>query len=384
MTATGRRSYVLQYRVGGGSAPARRMRIGTHGSPWTAESARERALELSRMVVDGVDPANADEDAARVMEEARVTDEYFAFGAFADRFIARHVIAGGLRSLKDIEGTFDRELRPWFGDKSVLAITKQDVKDMLAHVGLRSRSAANKAHKWLNRMFTWGMKHDRLETSPMFGLTKPYPEMKRERVLTDGEVKVLVGAVGGIAWQFAVLILLLLLTGQRLREVAGMRWEEIDFSKREWIIPGERTKNKRRHLVPLSRQVMRILRALDHNGVNEGLVLTTNGRTPISGFSKSKAAIDLLMASASVRKIPAWVVHDLRRTFATGCAELRIPIEHSEAVLNHVSGTKGGVAGVYHLYAYAKEKRVALQRWADRVEKIVGRTITIEPGNRER
>lgn len=372
MTTTGRKSYILQYRVGGGSGPNRRLRIGTHGSPWTPEAARDRATELLKLVEEGIDPANAEADAERAAEGQAGERAHFAFGNFADRFIARHVVAGGLRSQKDIEGTFDRDLRPWFGDKSVLEITKQDVKDMLAHVGDRSHAAANKAHKWLNRMFTWGMKHDRLETWPMVGLTKPFPEPKRDRVLNDREVRLLVRAVERLAWQFAALILLLLLTGQRLREVAGMRWEEIDFAKREWIIPGDRTKNKRRHLVPLSRQVVRLLKSLPTMGAEHGLVLTTNGRTAISGFSKLKVMIDTFIAGMTRTRIADWVVHDLRRTFATGCAALSIPIEHSEAALNHVSGTRGGIAGVYHLYAYAKEKRVALQRWADRVEKVVG------------
>jgi integrase len=372
MTNAGRKSYIVQYRLGGGSAAAKRMRIGTHGSPWTPDTARERAVELLRLVAEGVDPSTVDADRARADEATEVERAHFAFGNFADRFLERHVVDGKLRSQKDIEGTFARDLRPWFGEKSVLAITKQDVKDMLAHVSGRSRSAANKAHKWLNRMFTWGMKHDKLETSPMFGLTKPHAESKRDRILSDFEVKLLVRATEGVAWQFGLLILLLLLTGQRLREVAGMQWVEIDLVKREWIIPGARTKNKLRHLVPLSRQVVRLLKVAQAKGDGDGLVLTTNGRTPVSGFSKLKVTIDALMVGMTRTRIADWVVHDLRRTFATGCAALGVPIEHSEALLNHISGTRGGVAGVYHLYAYAKEKRVALQRWADRVEKLVG------------
>lgn len=206
----------------------------------------------------------------------------------------------------------------------------------------------------------------------MAGLTKPHPEPKRDRVLADFEVRLLLRAIAEITLQFEALVLLLLLTGQRLREVAGMRWEEIDLQKREWIIPASRTKNKRKHLVPLSRQVMKILLALNPDRTATGLPFTTNGRMPISGFSKSKMALDAAITRLTRRAIEHWVIHDLRRTLATGCAELRVPIEHSEAVLNHVSGTKGGVAGVYHPHAYAAEKRVAVQRWADRVERIVG------------
>ena len=306
---------------------------------------------------------------------------HFDFDAFADGFIERHVKANGLRSLKDIEGTYDRDLRPWFKGKSVRKITKADVKAMLAHVALRSRPAANKAHKWLNRLFTWGMKHDRLEDSPMFGLTKPFPEGKRDRVLDRAEIRTVVAALPALARVFQALVLLLLLTGQRLREVAGMRWEEIDLELDEWIIPGTRTKNKLKHLVPITRQMRAILMEISGGATDlRGLILTTNGRTAISGFSKAKAALDeAIEAIAGIGVVPGWVYHDLRRTLSTGCGELRVRIEHSEAVLNHISGTKGGVAGTYHLYQYADEKREALQLWADHLEKVIGAAPALGP-----
>ena len=140
MSASGRKVYVVQYRVGGKSNTAKRLTIGTHGSPWTPDAARERALELLKVVETGVDPAKADELAAEAEEEAERIKREFGFGAFANRFIEKHVVAGGLRSRKDIEGTFDRDLRPWFGEQLVTEITNKDVKKMLAHVGERSRS----------------------------------------------------------------------------------------------------------------------------------------------------------------------------------------------------------------------------------------------------
>lgn len=379
MSASGRKVYVVQYRVGGKSNTAKRLTIGTHGSPWTPDAARERALEMLRVVETGIDPAMAEQLAAETEEAAARARREFGFGAFADRFIEKHVIAGQLRSRKDIEGTFDRDLRPWFGEQLVTEITNKDVKKMLAHVGERSRSAGNKAYKWLSRMYTWGIQHDQLESHPLVGLKRPFPEPKRERVLQKFEIKLVVGVASKITWQFGALVLLLLLTGQRLREVAGIRWDEIDLAKKEWIIPGTRTKNKRVHLVPLSRQVMALLNHLRKLTLGDGLILTTTGKTPISGFSKAKLAIDELVARATNRIVADWVMHDLRRTMATGCAELKVPLEHSEAVLNHISGTQGGIAGTYHLYRYAKEKRAALQRWADRVEAICGVIPLIGP-----
>lgn len=198
-------------------------------------------------------------------------------------------------------------------------------------------------------------------------------------MLDRSEIRTLVAALPAIARVFQAMVLLLLLTGQRLREVAGMRWEEIDLERDEWIIPASRTKNKVRHLVPISRQMRAILMEVSSGRTDlRGLVLTTNGRTPISGFSKAKAALDVAIdALTGVGVVPDWVYHDLRRTLSTGFGELRIRIEYAEAVLNHVSGTKGGVAGTYHLHQYRQEKQEALQAWADHLEAVVGTVLRI-------
>ena len=382
ITSNGARTYVVQYRIGGRDAKTRRYTIGRHGSPWTPHTARERALDILQLVRTGVDPIDSERDARRMSDEDDEDRAYFDFDAFADRFIEKHVKANALRSLKDIQGTFDRDLRPWFRGKSVRRIVKADVKAMLSHVADRSQSAANKAHKWLNRMFTWGIKHDRLEDSPMNNLTKPFPEPKRDRVLDRSEIRTLVAAVPKLARVFEAMVLMLLLTGQRLREVAGIRWEEIDLERDEWIIPASRTKNKLRHLVPITRQMRSILMELSGGRTDlRGLVLTTNGRTPISGFSKAKEALDAAIDGlAGPGVVPGWVYHDLRRTLSTGCGELRIRIEYAEAVLNHVSGTKGGVAGTYNLYQYRTEKQEALEAWADHLERVVGRPLRLAPG----
>lgn len=379
ITSNGARTYVVQYRIGGRDARTRRYTIGRHGSPWTPHTARERALDILQLVRTGVDPIDSERDARRATDDDEEDRVHFDFDNFADRFIEKHVKANELRSLRDIEGTFNRDLRPWFKGKSIRRITKADVKAMLAHVADRSHPAANKAHKWLNRLFTWGIKHDRLDDSPMYGLTKPFGEPKRDRVLDRSEIRTLMAALPAIARVFQALVILLLLSGQRLREVAGMRWEEIDLERDEWIIPATRTKNKLKHLVPITRQMRAILMEVSGGSTDlRGVVLTTNGRTPISGFSKAKAALDAAIdALAGVGVVPGWVYHDLRRTLSTGCGELRIRIEYAEAVLNHISGTKGGVAGTYHLYQYREEKQEALQSWADHVERVLGYSLRL-------
>lgn len=377
--ASGRIAYVLQYRMEG-RGPTRTFTIGTHGSPWTPEGARRRALDLLESVRRGVDPGAARVGNAGDAEGA--ASALHDFDAFLDRYLALHVLANGLRSLKDIQGTFDRDVRPAFRGRSVLEITKQDVKDMRTRIGERSRSAANKAHKWLNAAFMWGIEHDVLEASPMIALSRPFPEPARQRRLADWEVALVWSVLVHVNAHFAMLVRMLIVTGQRLREVAGIAWEEIDLERGEWMIPGSRTKNKQVHMVPISTLFRRLLEAVQPDPLlRSGLLLTTTGTTPISGFSKVKELMDELVAGALAdpmwrrhRDFAPWVLHDCRRTFSTGCGELRIPIQHAEAVLNHRSGVNGdGVARTYWLYEYAREKRAALQKWSDRVERVLVR-----------
>lgn len=373
--------FVVQYRMKAKGAKTQTYTIGKYGSPWSPDAAREEARSLLEKVHRGIDPIAERRAQEAADERAALEETHYDFDAFADRYIEQHVKANELRSLKDIEGTFDRDLRPYFKGKSVRQITKQDCKDMRAEVGKRSRSASNKAHKWLNAALMWGIEHDGLDTSPMFGLKKPFKEEKRTRVLAEWEIALLWSVLPALAWQFAMLMRILILTGQRLREVAGIRWEEIDLARKEWIIPGTRTKNKLDHLVPIAPLFERLLVSIEPDPKRRhGLLLTSNGRTPVSGFSKSKAEMDQLISEALRSErwrmygvFRPWVRHDARRTLSTMCGEMNVPIAHAEAVLNHVSGTLSGVAGTYWLYKYAREKRQALTKWEKRLEKIMKR-----------
>jgi integrase len=159
---------------------------------------------------------------------------------------------------------------------------------------------------------------------------------------------------------------MLILSGQRLGEVSGMRWSELDFPGHLWKIPKERCKNGIAHDVPLSRQAIAILGKLPRISGEQDFVFTTNGKTAVSGFSQAKRRLD-----AAVRNIPPWVLHDLRRTCASGCARLGMPVHVVEAVLNHKSGTIRGVAAVYNRYSYDAEKRACLEAWGRYVEALV-------------
>ncbi|MEO7656050.1 MAG: tyrosine-type recombinase/integrase [Sphingomicrobium sp.] len=358
VTPAGSRSYLVQYRIGGRGSPTRRYTIGKHGSPWTADKARERATDLLEQVRKKVDPMEADK--VRLAESVVTKQEAvrFAFSTYADTFIKRHVEARGLRSLEDIRSVFRRDLKPYFSTKPITAIRRSDVQACLDGISERSGSAANKAHKWLRKMLGYAVNRGDLTSSPIEGMSAPHQETSRQRVLRGQELLFVWHAAGDMGEPWTAFVRMLLLTGQRLREVAGMRWEELDLAKAVWVIPAARTKNKRDHFVPLAPAAVSILKGVEGEGtLRSGVVFSTNGTAPISGFSKLKRSLDVKVqehvakASKDSGELPMplepWVFHDLRRSVGTGCQALGFPIEHTEAVLNHVSGKRGGLAAIY-------------------------------------
>ena len=168
---------------------------------------------------------------------------------------------------------------------------------------------------------------------------------------------------------------------QRRQEVAEMDWSEVDLVEKTWTLPAERVKNDEAHIIPLTGLAIDQLTALGPK--TQGLVFTTTGSTAVSGFSKAKATLDnemkLIMAERQRARggesapifVLEWRLHDIRRTGATNLQALGIPIEVTEAVLNHISGTRAGVAGIYNRYKYEPEKRCALSAWDARLQELL-------------
>lgn len=219
--------------------------------------------------------------------------------------------------------------------------------------GAREREMINA----LSGMFKWLLKRDLILNLPTAGLERT-PSGEGDRVLTGDELRQLWAACDD--GPFGRVVKLLMLTGQRTSEVAGMRWSEL--GEDAWTIPAARAKNKCEHTVPLVPAVQELIHG-DHIG---DLVFTTTGRTPISGFSKAKARLDKRLGFSE-----PWQLRDLRRTMVTGMAEIGIQPHIIEAVVNHVSGHKGGVAGIYNRARYAEPKRKALERWVLHVERLL-------------
>jgi integrase len=394
VTDKGHRSYILQYRIGGRSGQTRRVTIGRHGSPWTPDSARKRALELLEQVRRQIDPFDAEraqllegKERKRAAVEAERMATKLAFSTFADRFIERYAKVEQPKSWRDTDSVFRRDLKPHFEDKPLPSIRPADIIELLEKVQERGDSAAIKAYKALRVMFGWAVEKHEIAASPMQNMKPPAKIEARERALTDAELRLVWLAAEGLGWPFGPIVQLLILTGQRRDEVGGLRWPELDLSQKQWLLPADRSKNGEQNLVPLAPQALSIIDSLPHIKGGAQLVFTTTGETAVSGFSKIKQRLDAAMlsikrreakdAGADAKAIEAitlapWRFHDLRRTVASGCQRLGIPLEVSEAILNHTSGTRAGIVGVYHVYKFETEKRSALDAWARHVASAVG------------
>lgn len=226
----------------------------------------------------------------------------------------------------------------------------------------------------LGKLFGWLLGKRMIAGDPCSGVSVPEPPEKRKRVLTSDEIRALWRATGELGYPFGPLLRGLLLTGCRRDEFAGLNYAELSEDGERWVIPGERTKNKFDLLVPLVPQVRDLIADASRfakNSGNAGLVFTTTGRSAVSGFSKIKKRLDVLMRKELGDAFRAWRLHDIRRTVSTGMASIKVAPHVIEACLNHVSGFKSGVAGTYNVFQYEDEKRAALAAWASHLDQLV-------------
>jgi integrase len=231
--------------------------------------------------------------------------------------------------------------------------------------------ARNRVRSSLSAFFAWAVTEGLLDLNLVAGTAKLDEGGSRERTLTQQELAELWLALDAEPNpQFADIVRLLILTGQRREEVGGLRWSEIDRDR--IVLSPERTKNSRQHEVPLSSQAQAILSRQPRRKGRD--FVFGIGEAGFSGWSDCKARLDqALLARRKAKARPEWRLHDLRRTAATGMAELGVQPHIIEAVLNHVSGHKSGVAGVDNRATYAEPMREALQRWADWLDQITAK-----------
>jgi integrase len=271
-------------------------------------------------------------------------------------------------------------------DREISSITGDEVHEVIDEArrrGIPGRVTRNHSlsnprgralARVLSKFFGWCVEQRKIKISPSVGIKAPRAPRARDRTLSDDEVVRFWNATDQFSEPFGSLLRILLLTGARLREVSGMRVSELSKDGATWTVPAVRVKNRRDHMVPLSPLACSILGEVKQVAGKPGFVFSTTGETPVNGFSKIKVRLDQLMTVAAEKdgvEIPPWRLHDLRRSAATIMANIGVAPHIIEAVLNHVSGARAGVAGVYNRAEYGQEKRVALERLAAHIEGLV-------------
>jgi integrase len=370
--ATGQDEYPDQLVVG------LRLRIGTSGKKtWIVRAKIEgRAVNNTLGHYPALSLSVARQLAREKLLKLAVNGEVrkqHTVGDVVNEFIVRYAKPRN-RTWQKTVGQFKTYVLPFWEHRNITDIRKSDVIALLDRITDRgATTTANRILSALSKLFRWSLSRDLIDINPVSGIAKPGKETARDRVLSDFEIAALWRTTDLMGYPFGILIKLLLLTGQRLREVSNMKWVDVDFEAGAWVLSRDETKADRKHLVPLSVMTLDLLVSLPRmtdTGCNNlvkpsPFVLTTNGSSPISGWSKAKYRADKLLCSIlkiETDALDAWVFHDLRRTMATNMTRHGVPRFTVSRILNHA---EPGVTGKhYDHYEYQTEKRDALNKWA--------------------
>jgi integrase len=311
--------------------------------------ARDAWREARQEVAKGRDPARKDGKAATdfrgVFEEWLLRDQ------------------GENRSKALVARKLEKDVLPFWQHRPISDIGRRDALDVIDRIADRGAViTARRVHAHLHRLFKWAVGRGIIDFNPLASVPKPGSETKRDRVLSDEELVAVWKAADEIGHPYGSIIKLLILTGCRREEIGQLKWSEIDGDK--IVLGGQRTKNGEAHIIPLSAPACAIIEDLPRIAGCE-FVITHNGVKPVAAWGRAKALID------AIANIAPWVVHDLRRTTATGLQKLGTPLQVTEAVLGHTGGSRAGVVGIYQRHDYANEKRTALEVWGAHVMALV-------------
>lgn len=366
---TGRPTFVAWYTAPGGKR--KRLTIGPVAAV-ALEDARTEAVTI-------INAARSGRDLSTERKQARVAaTEVLTAGDVIKAYLREHAERHQRpRTLIETKRALERHWQP-LHSLPVVEIDRRAVSTRLLELARTSGTiSANRARANLSACFAWAMRAGLVDANPVIGSVRG-EETSRERVLSPEDLRAIWQATADLSG-YDRMIRLLMLLGSRRLEVGGMSWAELSGDRALWVLPAARMKTKREHELPLPRQARDILAELPQLP-DRPFVFGRGGRTPFSGWSRSKERLDARIADQQGKPLAEWHLHDIRRSVVTHMAELAIAPPHIiEAVVGHLSGHKGGVAGVYNRAVYRAEKAAALQAYADWFEAVVeGR----EPGGK--
>jgi integrase len=346
---TGRKSWSVRYRFNGIT------RNLTLDGFLPLAQARMAATKALADVAQGGDPAAA-KLAAKATAMQRGPD---TVALLAEQFIEQHAKRTTREnSWRATAGIFRNIVLPAWGARNVREIRRRDVIEILEGVASDRPVMANRVRAALSRFFRWLADRDVIAASPCVGIAAPTRETPRERVLSDAELRRLWLAAEAIGGPAGACIKLLILTGQRRGEIAGLRWSEVDGDL--LVLPIERMKGRQAHIVPLSTQAAAVIASMPR--VREHVF-----NAYVGNFDRIKRDLDAHMGDT-----PKFVIHDIRRSAASGMARIGVPVAVIEKILAHRSGTFRGVVGVYQKHSFLPEMTSAVQKWGDHIDRLVG------------
>lgn len=361
---SGRKSFVYLYRFEG---KPRRLTLGAYPRMSLAD-AREQVAIAAKKVDKDIDPGKEKVQSRKGLRDAE------SFEVLARQWVDRWA-KPNRKSWKEAERQLELDAIPAWGKRKAYDIKRRDVIDLIEGIVDRgSPVMANRTLQLVKQVFTFGVQRGIVDASPAVAIDKPAKETRRDRVLSDLEIKAFWNGLDRAMMTEGVrtALKLCLVTAQRRAEVTGMRRSEIDGSW--WTIPKERTKNGKAHRVPLSPLAKKLIAQADGNDYlfpsgrkrdTEGKPIPIEPRALTNAITKNRTRkIDETL----IWDFPRFCTHDLRRSAATKMAELGTPRFDIGKVLNH---SDHEITAVYDHYAYDVEKKKALLKWSKCLEEIL-------------
>lgn len=366
---TGAKTFIVRKRIGG---KIKNITVGRYGPRFTLSDARKKARTLLSDIEAGGDPTGT------LSTPRRAGKGIGTIRSLMPEYLAAKAAR---RSIGEIQRVLEGYVLPELGDRMADAVTRADVTRLIDGIASTAPVMARNVHAQLSAFYTWAMPRlDRLPSNPCRDAGRPSAPKSRDRVLTETELAALWKLVDAEPFPWEPALKLLMLTGQRRDEVFNADRVEFDLKGKIWTIPADRAKNGVEHRVPLTDGAVSLIASVPvlRIGIKaSGDVFSpklfparANPFNGPSGFSKVQARLRAAMKE-ELGTVPEWRLHDVRRTVATGMQRLGIRLEVTEAVLNHISGTRAGIAGVYQRHHFMDEKRHALEAWAADLDRIV-------------
>jgi integrase len=358
---SGTKSFILRKRVAG---KWRNVTLGRYSERFTLAAARKKARVLLSDIEFKADPVAALPKPRRYQPSGHTVR-----ALWPDYKAAK----SHLRNLREVERVFKRHILPEFGDRAADGISRAEITRFIDEIARRAPGMARRTLSYFSSFYGWALPRlDRLPGNPCRDAGRPPRPKSRERVLSEREIGLLWHILEREGVPFGPAIQLLLLTGQRRNEVFSADCAEFNLKTGVWTIPAERAKNGVAHLVPLPPPVVTIVKQVARSEGGKLFPARGNSEAGPSGFSKAMARIRTALEEEVGGEVPHWTLHDLRRTLATGLQRLCVRLEVTEAVLNHLSGSRAGIVGVYQRHHYFDEKKSALTAWYKEVKRLSG------------